>query len=64
MNQNKKIRFALGILLFYITAGLQAQRSLQEIPFADIEMQGELYQRISKNFGRLHEENISPKMYS
>ncbi len=61
MNQNKKIRFALGILLFYITASLQAQRSLQEIPFADIEMQGELYQRISKNFGRLHEEKYQPQ---
>lgn len=50
-----------GVFLFLIAGALSAQCTMQEVPFADIRMQGELYERVCKNLARLHEDKYQPQ---
>lgn len=56
-----KVGFSLGVFLVLFISSLSAQRKLQEVSFENIRMRGELYQRVSKNFDRLHEEKYRPQ---
>lgn len=50
-----------GVFLFLIAGALSAQCTIQEVSFADIRMQGELYERVCKNLARLHENKYQPQ---
>lgn len=51
----------LGVCLVLFVSSLAAQCNMQGVSFANIKMGGELYQRVSKNFDRLHEEKYQPQ---